>query len=202
MSDHKMFIDNDEHYQYMRDSIALNPAHTIISTFGVYAGITHDGQDITQLGAKYKKNTKDILDLLRGCDTRMLVGVANYKSCKTNGQCIDCEKQYVKMILRTAEHADFFNHAKWRMTTELHLKCCLFFYSDKTVRGLAGGRNFTDSEWADISFELNMNQIKTIYKHTKDLWDNACAITDSSIGDLLIAQGISEEGMQAILNHE
>lgn len=199
MNEHRMFIENEDHYQYLRDSIALNPAHVIISTYGVYAGITHDGQDITQLGEKYKKNTKDILDMLKGHDVRILVGVSNYKSCKTKGQCIDCEKQYAKMILRTAEHASFFNHVKWKITTELHLKCYLFFYNDKTVRGLAGGRNFTDSEWADISFELNLNQIKTLYGHTKKLWDSAQSITDSAISDLLISQGISEEGVQAVL---
>lgn len=195
----EMFLDHDDHSRFLFDRVAEKPQHIIISSFGLYAGFSWSGQDTTQWGKKFQLATRDLMEAMRGLpDVRFLIGVANYKSCKGKLDCIDCEKQYCRALLRLMNHAEQFPEFKWRVTTSLHLKCILFFYK-KNVRGVAGGRNFTDSDWADCTFELTTSQIKTLYGHVNNQWSQARPLTDETISQIFDEEEISPSGFRATL---
>jgi len=200
----EMFIPNEDHYAYIRKCVANKPEHSLIATFGIYAGITYDGRDPTEWGAEYGLNTRDIITELQKLDNvQFLVGVANYRSCKGKIDCIDCEKQYVRSLFRLVFHAEKFPEFEWRITTDLHLKCSLFFYDQdctpEKAKGVAGGRNFTDSSWADVTFELSSKQIDELHTYTADLWRDSLSATDESVGKIFDQQNLSEKGIEAVL---
>jgi hypothetical protein len=76
------------------------------------------------------------------------------------------------------------------------LKACLFFY-DKDVKGIGGGRNFSDSDWIDCTFELSKAHIKKLYGHISEVWDASKVLDDSTIGEIFEEQEISERGFAA-----
>jgi len=135
-------------------------------------------------------------------DVRMLIGVGDYKSCKGKStRCVDCEVEYIKTFMRLIHHAEHFPEFKWKMSTELHLKCALFFYQKRLlqparVAGVAGGRNFTDSSWADVTFELSTPDVKKLYAHTSNLWENAKPLTDDTAEWLFESQEISRKALE------
>ena len=73
----------------------------------------------------------------------------------------------------------------------------MFFYDDE-IKGVGGGRNFTNSNWADASFELSKTQIKQLYKHVQIEWDKGIEATNSTIGTILKEQGVSPDGLKAV----
>lgn len=199
-----MLIPTSEHNDFIMNCVAKKPKHTIISSFGVYCGITYDGRDTSEWGENYRTETRGIIDELQLLDNvRFLIGVANYKSCKYNKKCNDCEQQYIKNLIRLSFHVQHFSGIDWRMSNDLHLKCSLFFYDNncvgKKAKGIAGGRNFTDSSWADVTFVLDPGQIDELYDYTSELWDESSTISDDNIYRMLMSQGISERNIGAIL---
>lgn len=198
-----MFIPNDEHYNFLESCIDEKPEHIIISTFGIYAGLTFDGRDSTEWGDGYSLRTRDLLEKMRELDNvRILVGLAQYNSCKGKIPCLHCEKQYVKTMFRTIFHVEKFPEFEWRMTDELHLKCALFFYDQdctpSLAKGVSGGRNFTNSSWPDVTFELDESQIGQLHDYTSELWDSALTINDANASIIIQQQNISPKGIQSI----
>lgn len=195
----EMFLDHIDHSNFLFDRAAEQPKHTFIASFGIYAGISYAGADTTEWGEKYQLATRDLMEAMRTLpDVRFLIGVANYKSCRGKFECIDCEMQYCRTLVRLVNHADLFPEFQWRVTTQLHLKCALFFY-DKNARGVAGGRNFSDSDWADCTFELPVPHIKKLYQHVNNLWEPSRPITNDTISAIFDEEEISERGFRATL---
>lgn len=193
----EMFLDHADHSKWLFDRVAEKPSHVMIASYGIYAGISYAGQDTTQWGEKFRLATRDLLEIMRPLpDVRLLIGVANYRSCKGKFTCIDCEKQYCRSLIRLVHHAELFPEFQWRVTTSLHLKACLFFYP-KTAKGIGGGRNFSDSDWVDCTFELPHAHIKKLYGHIKEVWDQSKPLTDDTIGEIFEEQEISENGFKA-----
>lgn len=194
----KLFFDHADHSKFLFDRVAESPSHVLISSFGIYAGITYSGKDTTTWGDKYRLATRDLLESMRSLsDVKMLIGVADYKSCKYKDYCRDCEINYAKGLLRLAFHAELFPEFKWKVSTELHLKCALFFYQND-IKGVAGGRNFTDSHWADVTIELNRQYAKELATHTLDLWKKSPTLNDEAVENILEDQGISKKTLQCI----
>lgn len=193
----EMFLDHADHSRWLFDRVAENPTHTMIASYGLYAGISYAGQDTTTWGEKFRLATRDLMETMRGLpDVRFLIGVSNYRSCKGKFDCIDCEKQYCRTLIRLVHHAELFPEFQWRVTTNLHLKACLFFYG-ASVKGIGGGRNFSDSDWIDCTFELSTAHIKKLYGHIKDVWDLSKPLNDETIGEIFEEQEISERGFKA-----
>jgi hypothetical protein len=210
----RMFLTADDHNQFLSDCVAKHPKRVFISTFGTYLGITYDGRDTTTWGEEYRLATRDLAESMRDLpDVNILVGVSNYRSCKNQITCLDCEKQYVRTLLRHVNHAELFPEFNWKMTTELHLKSMLFYY-DVTPKhheheypdgltvaeGVTGGRNFTDSDWTDVSVVIGQEQITEIEKLAEPVWDEAYDITDTNAGKIFEEQKISERGFESVLD--
>ena len=195
----KMFLEPSDHSKFLFSRVAENPKSILISSFGIYAGISYAGQDTTEWGDKYRLATRDLLETMRKIpDVKMLIGVAQYRGCKGEQYCKDCEMQYVKTLLRLVYHAELFPEFQWKVSTELHLKCAIFYY-DSAIKGVAGGRNFTDSSWADVTFELTKVQSSELAKHTIELWESSPDLTDAAVSNILDSQSISEKTMKAIV---
>jgi len=196
----KMFMNDDGHFDYLMECLDSKPKHILFSSYGLYAGISYDDRDTNEFGNQYVTRTMQVLKKMQklvDTNIRFLVGVSSYKSCKGKEPCIDCEKQYARGLLRVMNHVTRFPEFDWRITTEHHLKAYLFFY-DNEIRGVGGGRNFTNSSWADATFELNKAQIKQLYKHVQSEWDRGVKATNSAIATILEEQGVSPEGLEAV----
>jgi len=201
----EMFLEHADHSSYLLDCVDAKPTTVFIASFGIYAGISYSGQDTTEWGPKYQLATRDMMELMREIPKRdkknkvyILIGIAPYKSCN-NGKCLDCERKYAQGLVRLSHHVNAFPEFKWRANTELHLKSSLFFYSGKKgPKGVAGGRNFSDSGWADVTFTLTQSNIYELFKHLMSKWNDSRVLNDTTIGEILEEQGVSEEGFQAI----
>lgn len=200
----RIFLSNEDHSRFLFDCVMDDPEHIFITSFGIYAGMTYDGRDTTQWGNDYRLATRDLLEAMKSVDTvQLLIGISNFDSCKGKfTPCIHCEQKYVKQLLRLLNHAELFPEFEWRLTTELHLKCTLFFYdidcSPELAKGVAGGRNFTNSNWADVTCELAPEHIRELYDHTHELWDRSQHITEDSIAAVLQDQNISKSGFDVV----
>lgn len=196
----QMFLEFDDHMTFLEEMVAKKPEKITIASYGLYAGITYKGHDTTAWGEKYRLRSRDLLEQMRSVpNVKMLIGAQEYTSCKYKEKCIACEMKYAQTLFRLVSHADLFPEFEWRMTTQLHLKCAIFTFID-TVRGVAGGRNFADSTWADITFELTDQQISKLQDHTLNLWDEANPTTDVTVQELLENQKISEQALIALMN--
>lgn len=194
-----MFLDFSSHSAYLLNALSQKPSKIFISSFGLYAGITYTGQDTAEWGPKYKLATREMLEAMRKVPkVYLLIGVAPYKSCK-EGRCPDCEKKYVQSLLRLVFHAEKFPEFKWRVSTELHLKCTLFFYPNQSPIGIAGGRNLSDSDWADLTFPIAKSDILTLFEHLMGLWNKSKKLDDATIAQIIKEQNIPDESLQAVV---
>ncbi len=189
-----IIIENDDHNDFLLREIEKSPDSVFISTFGVYLGITYDGSDTSEWGHKYVCNSRAVADALKSIkDVKILVGLSNYISCKGKNRCLDCEAQYSKGLIRLMNHVEFFPEFSWRMMCDLHLKCFLFGFGGR-FSGAAGGRNFTGSNWRDLTFSLSEDDCLTVREYVLKYWDSAMPVENVSIESFLFSQGISEEG--------
>lgn len=199
----RMFLNEESHYDFIGECLDLGPKRTIISTFGIYAGITAHDTDMAENGHSFRPTTRNALDRINQMEgTTLLVGVHNYRSCRNKEQCLDCEIMFTKSLIRTLNHAERFPNITWRLATELHLKCAIFLYgSNRTPRmsGIAGGRNFTGSGWADASFELSEQQVAVLYKEVNRILDTSLNLDINAIQTMLERFQISQEAFDRIL---
>ena len=190
----QLLLDSKSHHDWIKEHIARKPNKVIITTFGIWAGILANGQDTQTWGNKYKLETSEILQYLsdNSIATNIIVGIGDYKSCKKDDVCLDCEKTYVESAIRLGNHAQAFPLLKWRFSTNLHIKTTLMVFGDH-LQGIVGGRNFTNSNWEDCTVVLDQENCKTLLEYSVDLWRQSKNISDSEISKLLEKQGISEE---------
>lgn len=182
-----MFLTTDECYEELYKWLEQNPTLVQISSFGIYAGIVDSGKDIHKIGGKYTSSTHTFLDKLAETNvkTQILIGVAAYTSCKEDkSQCKDCFKKYSKNMMRLLKHVENWPNFEWRFREELHLKCTIFNYKDaKKDRILGGGRNLTDSNWADISFEPPRELVPDLKEYFINQWNVSTPVTEEKLAE-------------------
>lgn len=168
-----MFLTLDEHCEFLKSQIALKPVSVRISTFGLYAGILDDGRDTAEWGKRYISKTRGVIDAMSEVqDVRILLGIPAFFSCKGALHCEDCKTKYLKQLRRHVRHQRKWSQFDWRFSRESHLKSYLFFFKDR-VTGVAGGRNLVDSEWTDVTFPLDKQQISRILPMIDAEWATA-----------------------------
>jgi hypothetical protein len=189
-----IFLDNASHNNFLLKEIAKSPNSVSISTFGIYLGITYDGSDTSNWGHKYICECREVADALESIkNVNILVGVSDYTSCKGKIRCLDCEATYSKSMIRILNHVSFFPKFNWKMSRNIHLKCFLFDFDDHSSC-VSGGRNFTGSNWCDLTFPLSEDDCNIVKDHYRHYWDNAVEIDSDAIGHFIELQGISEDG--------
>lgn len=185
-----MFLNLDEYYNYINSLLDKKPGEVLISTYGIYCGILDDGTDVTTFGSKYDKQSKQLCDRLREekIKTSILVGVYSYRSCKGDFPCENCEKSYAKGMRRLLAHSIHWPEFKWRFSPNCHLKMFLANYKNSS-EAVSGGRNMTDSEWADASFPIHdpaSNKRLAIY--FLNTWKESKVINEDNIAVELVRQ--------------
>ena len=194
-----MLLTNEEHCEYLLKAILEGPELVYFSSYGVYAGITTAGEDSIQWGSRYASKTRNVLEAMRPLkESRLLIGIPDYKSCSGIRRCLYREKQYAGNLLTILNHAEHFPEFDWRITNSLHIKCYLFFYKGR-AKGLAGSRNLTNSGWEDVTFELDEKQTLKLFDHTKQLWDRSRKTSVELLEEIMEEQNISKRGLEAVL---
>lgn len=193
----KLIIDTQEHHDWIFDQISKEPKNAIITTFGLWAGILHDGRDTSEWGEEYQLQTRQILDKLQHIKTAIIVGIGEYKSCKGQKSCLDCERQYAKTILRINNHALAYPDIKWRVTSKLHIKMVIFEHQNK-IEGITGGRNFTNSDWEDCTVVLDEKNCNILKDHARKLWKLSKDINDATVGEILEEQGVTMKALERL----
>lgn len=186
------------HYSSLNRYLDEHPNKVTIASYGIYAGITFANEDTAEWGDKYQLATRSFINRLKSVNNvRILVGISEYRSCKNDNPCLDCEKQYVKSLIRLLNHAEKFDYCEWKMMYDLHLKCCVFENGDN-IKGICGGRNLSDSSWNDVSIEMAADECVLVKSLVDRYWANAMVINNTELATVLENQGISELGFNSI----
>jgi len=185
-----MFQTLSEHYDHLDELLARQPKEVFISTFGLYAGITHEGIDYA---SRFHSPTRHFLDNLKQCPSvKIMVGVPEYISCSKDNRCKNCEHKYLHYMVRLLNHVETYPEFKWRMKLQFHIKCFLFFY-DGQVAGVAGGRNLTDSGYEDVTFPIDAKLCKDFLKSSMAGWKAAMVANESAVETILKSQRIKAD---------
>jgi hypothetical protein len=187
----------EEHFKELR-SMTEGADQVLISTYGIYAGINHYGQDLNGQSSKYTAYAKEFLDSLIGVSkVNIVVGLYPYSSCKGTARCVYCESRYVRGLLRLSSHKDHFSSFKWRVKPNNHLKCVLAIRGN-SFEGIVGGRNLSDSNWNDLTFRLEPEDAKEVFKMVVPIWKEAEDLTDDTLSSLLDRYEISKHSMELV----
>ncbi len=199
----RLFLTNEDHFKYLNECVEARPRLVNIASYGIWAGITSAGHDTRNWGEKYRSESREFLEGLRtnAAFVRILIGLYEYKSCKGKTiTCQDCERKYVMDLIRLMNHAEAFPTFHWRVSSQLHAKCSIFHYQDGAPsRAVAGGRNLTDSSWADVTVELDKMSTIRLDEHFMKMWDEATKLTPDKINKVLEEQGISKKTLDNIM---
>ncbi len=205
-TDMRLLIEPESHYNYLDQCVQASPLTVKIATCNLFAGILPDGRDTTEWqGEQYRSRTREFLEAMRpigGVGTvKILMGLYEYKSCKGKDfDCHSCERKYIKDLIRLINHAEKFPEFKWRIRTHSHAKYSLFTYLDGSVKGVAGGRNLTDSTFVDITVELDKMSVLRLDEHFDELWGSAHLLNSDRIGVIMDEQGISEKAVKLLMS--
>jgi hypothetical protein len=196
----RMLLSADDHFAFLQECVAAKPTKVVIASYGLYAGILPDGRDVCTWGEKYKSQTRDLLEAMRGLPSvQLLIGLYEYKSCKGTVPCTDCERLYVLNLVRHMNHAEKFPEFNWRVTTQSHVKCTIFTYPNDHLKGVAGSRNFTDSTWAEVTIELDKMSILRLEEHINAIWTTAKILTDEVLSEIMEKEGISQAAINKVI---
>lgn len=197
----RLFLSNEDHFKHLNECVAAHPRLVNIATYGIWAGITADGRDTRDWGEKYRSESRELLESMRGKvgTVRVLVGLYEYKSCRGKGFCQDCETKYVRDLFRLMNHAEVFPTFLWKVSSESHAKCTIFHYENEGPRAVTGGRNLTDSSWADVTVELDKMSTLRLDEHFMKMWDSGTPLTPAKINKVVEAQGISKKTLDNLL---
>jgi len=181
-----MFITQKDHNQYLKKLIIEKPDEVMIATYNIYAGILHDGEDAHSWGEKYHSDAHEILDMLCDCKrVRIIVGTPPLSLCKAG--CEDCIAKQYKSATRLSKHALKWPKYQWKYTGDFHLKCYLF-KKDGIMKGVIGGRNLSDSNWVDVTFNIDDKHCKVIEYLFNQSWDKSTDITIENLESSIMKQ--------------
>jgi hypothetical protein len=194
------FIEADEHNKKLLELAKSKPDKIVMSTFGIYCGITKTNDDVRSWG--YTSNTRNILDeMIDKCnDITILIGISCYQSCRTE-RCRYCENKYIMQTIRYLNHVDTFKSIKWRYSLDMHLKAYLFYHGNNKY-GIIGGRNFTDSEWIDLTVSVDGENFDKVEKHVMLSIDKSYELTPDSLYHICLKSGISNKTVDEIIEQE
>lgn len=191
-----LLISTEDYHEYLLDCVEKSPKRILISTFGIYAGIPENQHsDIPATRAILNKiSEKDI-------KTTIVIGYSKYLSCKGRSiKCYSCEIKYIKSMMRLSLHAMSYPNIKWKMTDNLHLKSNIFLY-DKSIICVTGGRNFTGSDWQDLSIIVEQpDDKKKMVEHFTQTSNASCVIDEQAILEVLKQQEISDKALKLVMD--
>ncbi len=138
----------------------------IISSYGMYAGISDTGENTAER-YNFDKTIQQILDVSKHKKVVFLLSDTEAQPCMPG--CVHCIAKNQKKTRRNEAHINHWPNVSWFITQDHHLKTILFKKKDGTVLGFSGGRNFSNSDWEDVSFELPEDASRELLSHVISL---------------------------------
>lgn len=193
----------EEHFNHIDSLIKRKPDTAVITSFGIYSGIMHNGFDLNKVSARYKSRTKDMLDSLMAVpNVNILIGISPYRSCSGTLKCLYCQLTYVKTLFRLLANLDSYPDFKWRIIENLHAKLTLFSYNKGggkfEFKGIIGGRNLNDSNWKDFSMSIEGEPVKSLYRESLNIIKDSTKLNTSIVGELLEKYKIEPRVMEML----
>lgn len=197
-----IFRDINEHYNYLDSLIKLKPDTVVITSFGLYSGIMHNGFDLNEV-PRYKTRTKEMLDSLKDVPSvNILIGLSPYRSCSGTLKCLHCQISYVKTLFRLLANLDNYPNFKWRIVENSHAKVTLFSYNvgggKYEFKGVIGGRNLNDSNWKDFSMSIEGEPVKSLYRESLMMIKDSTKLSNSAIEKLIDKYEIEPRVMEML----
>tara|TARA_R110000803_G_scaffold92457_2_gene159947 strand:- start:56 stop:580 length:525 start_codon:yes stop_codon:yes gene_type:complete len=159
-----MIIDSDKYWKtILREARAEDTETIMISTYGMYAGISETGEN-TAAKYNFDRDQQHILDLSNaGKKVIFLLSESDPIICTPD--CEHCIAKAKKRDARNNAHFDAWPNVSWFLTQSHHLKAFLVKKKDGRVLGYTGGRNFSSSSWRDVSVELSEDDATALMKY-------------------------------------
>lgn len=192
-----ILLNTDDYFDHLIGMLdVIKPKTITIASYGFFVGIMPDGRDLITW-QKFKSRARNFLELIinsnSNIEINILVGLYSYKSCRKDKLCVDCEKQYLSDLIRHVTHAEKFPQCNWRVSDSSHIKCVIMENSDN-LHVVTGSRNFSDSDWTDVSLDVNAaaDAVK-IRDFIYDEWNNAKILNNDSVAYYLSKNNISQQ---------
>lgn len=176
----QIIASRNEFHKAVLAGIGMKPTSVRIATYGVWAGVTDNGvMKMNDVGEIFQEAAAHVPD------TKVLVGAYSFKSCTGQFKCKHCVENYLRGTVRLLATAEAFPTIAWRCLVGCHLKCVHFQFAE-SARVIVGGRNFTDSEWLDLSFVFESSKIcHSVMAVFDSLWATAMHVDKPGLGKLL-----------------
>lgn len=152
-----------ENYLGEATNLAHDAIECFIVTFGIWTGLTKkDDYTLNEAG--------NFLNFLanKNIPTQIIVGSPPYHSCLDrweeekndyiNESCEGCERIYDKWWDRYEVHVENWNEFNWIVKNNVHAKF-MIFHTSKGLTSLVSSRNLSDSNWDEISFRIDDNEV-------------------------------------------
>lgn len=144
--------------------LAKDSGHVVLTSFNMYAGITTDGKDWSEI---YPSKTRDFLEALP-CDSEVIVCPPPLIFCDKDKQCPHCKLKYISTLTRMIRTVEVFHYLNWRISKRSHTKCYLFDTADG-VQTVLGGFNLTSSDYKDLGILLEPDDLSEKVSNDIDL---------------------------------
>lgn len=146
----KILESSDDYIKEFNEIIDENPSWIYISTFGMYLGISVDENGkVNDWQSKYPKPIRTAIDKIieKSIPCKIITGEVGRELCVKD--CPHCIKANEKLYQRLLAHIDIFHkdNLSLMVKVDYHQKMIV---SDK--RYIIGGRNLSESSYADLSF--------------------------------------------------
>ena len=187
-----MLLTNEAHYKAIARFMSRRPNYITIVTYGLYAGITQNGDNVAD---RYQNDVHDLLeaidknmDKVRDASVNIIVGLPEYYPCRL--QCPDCLEKYKGQLIRMVKTAKHWPRFNWVFKKACHMKAFVFKKGSIYVGGVTGGRNLSSSSWEDLSFTLSTEEANELDITLRELLADSKPITEENM--CKITEGMEE----------
>lgn len=174
MNSKTLLIDPGEYNAYLAEisskASALR-AEVGILTFGIYAGITANGTDWSP---KYGSSVATTLRTMAGASVRVVVGISRLRLCHPG--CSDCKAEWWKQWDRVVHTVKKYSEITWRLRSNLHSKLIMAWTGETLIGGVIGSRNFTGSNWAEISSIIQPEDFPILRAEFEKEWEKSMPV--------------------------
>lgn len=163
------FSDYQSLVQFIIDSCSSRHIESVrLSTYGMYVGILHTGEDVSE---KYPMDSRVLLDYLdtnhTRFKTRILIGKTFEKPCREG--CLSCRNNFEKNRMRLDKTLEAFPHVNFHISDASHAKTTLIDFSYKRI-AIFGGFNLSTNALNDNCIAIE-TQDGSKFKEVSDSFD-------------------------------
>lgn len=159
-----ILLETPEQYYSIMNRFIKDSEETIITTFGVFCGITYN----SDISYKFPSEDRNFLDNISDkSNISIIVGVGGYTPNKK--ECNECGVAYARRTIRIEKHRELYPNINWYLCESLHSKVAVFKINGNYV-AIIGSRNFTGSNNLEIAVPIFDSQTaKSLYDYANKI---------------------------------